>query len=380
MRHLLLALLTLPVLVACSKSPAVQEPLRAVRTQRVEVGAAAPGHDYAAEIRARVESRLGFRVGGKMVSRLVNVGDSVKAGQVLAQLDPTDLKLGQDAARAAVVAAQTQLDLAEADFKRYKELKDQGFISGAELERRDAAVKAAKAQFDQAKAQASAQTNQAAYSALVADAAGVVVGVDAEPGAVLAAGTPVIRLAQDGPRDAVFSVPEDRVPAIRALMGKKGALTLSLWGSTEAPLPATVREVAAAADPLTRTFLVKADVSGVGLRLGTTGSVAPASMPRTLGIKLPLPALFEQGGQSVVWLLDPASMTVRAQPVVVGGSDGNDVVIAGGLSAGQIVVTAGVHALVPGQKVSLYAEPIAKSTGASAAKPLVPAAAAAASR
>jgi len=382
MRHLLLATLSAALLMACSKPAPQQEPVRAVRTVRVEAGATSAGHDYAAEIRARTESRLGFRVGGKMVARSVNVGDTVRAGQVLAQLDPTDLKLGQDAARAAVQAAQTQLDLAEADFKRYKELRDQGFISSAELERRDATVKAARAQWDQARAQASVQTNQAGYAALVADAPGVVVAVDAEPGAVLAAGAPVVRVAQDGPRDAVFSVPEDRVTAIRALQGRKGALLLTMWGSTEPPLAATVREVAAAADPLTRTFLVKADVAGSGLRLGSTGSVSLAALPRNNGIRLPLPALFEQGGQSVVWLLDPASMTVRAQQVVVAGSDGNDVVIAAGLSPGQIVVSAGVHALVPGQKVSLYAEPGNKAAGSSAAiaSPATAAASAAASR
>src|SRR5204863_9819347 len=183
------------------------EPVRAVRTLTIVSASAGCSYEYAAEVKARTESRLGFRVGGKIIRRVVNVGDVVKAGQVLAQLDPQDLKLGQDAARAALVAAQANYDQTLADFKRYKDLRDQEFISSAELERRDTALKAARAQLDQAKAQASVQGNQAAYAALVADASGVVTGVDAEPGMVVGAGTPVLRLAHDGPRDVVFSVP-----------------------------------------------------------------------------------------------------------------------------------------------------------------------------
>ena len=314
-------------------------------------------HEYAAEIRARTESRLGFRVGGKLVKRMANLGDTVKAGQALAQIDATDLKLGQDSARAALSSADAQLAFSEAEFKRYKELREQGFISGLELERREAGLKAARSQAEQARAQAGVQGNQAGYAVLSADAAGVVTAVEAEPGAVLSAGTPVLRLAHDGPRDAVFSVPEDRAAAMRALLGKKGALRLRAWGSSDATLPATVREVAGAADPVTRTFLVKADIGATSLRLGQTATVLLDTPMAANVIKLPLPAVFEQGGKSHVWVVDRASMAVRAQPVVLGGADGNLVVVAGGLSAGQAVVSAGVHVLTAGQKVRWYAEP-----------------------
>ena len=161
-------------LAACSKPEPAPDPVRAVRTQTVSAASTGGTHEYAAEVRARTESRLGFRVGGKIVRRAVNLGDAVKPGQVLAQLDPQDLRLGQDAARAALVAAQVNLDQAEADFKRFKELRDQGFISSAELERRDTSLKAARAQLDQARAQSNVQGNQAAYASLVADVAGVV--------------------------------------------------------------------------------------------------------------------------------------------------------------------------------------------------------------
>jgi len=341
-------------LVACSKPAAAPEPVRAVRTMTIALEQAGGTVDYAGEVRARVESRLGFRVGGKMVSRPADLGDSVKAGQVLASLDPQDLRLGQDAARSSVQAARVNHDQALADFRRFKELRDQGFISMAELERHETALKAAQAQLAQAQAQAGVQTNQARYSALVADVSGVVTAVEAEPGAVLSAGATVLRLAQDGPRDVVFSVPEDQVGAMRALDGRAGALQVRLWGAGGAPMPASVREVAAAADPVTRTFLVKADIGTPAVRLGQTATVSIA-LPGPAGVvKLPLPAVFEQQGRSSVWLLDKVTMTVRAQAIQVGGAEGNQIVVVSGLAPGQVVVTAGVHVLSPGQKVSLY--------------------------
>ena len=357
MRRCQFALLALPLLVACGAKAPVEEPLRAVRTMVVSSASSVLQHEYAAEIRPRTESRLGFRVGGKLVERLVNVGDVVKAGQPLAQIDAADLLLGQDAARAALHNANAQLALSETEFKRYKELREQNFISGLELERRETTLKAARAQAEQAQAQASVQRNQAGYALLLADAAGVVTAVDAEPGAVLAAGATVLRLAHDGPRDAIFSVPEDRAAAVRALLGQPGALKLQAWGSADAPLPASVREMAPAADPVTRTFLVKADVGATALRLGQTASVL-IDAPSLAGvIKLPLPAVFEQGGVARVWLVNRQTMQVQARPVQIAGAEGNLVLVGAGLAAGETVVTAGVHVLTEGQKVRWYAEP-----------------------
>lgn len=361
--RLLLAASAIAVLIplsACSRHEAAPEPVRAVRTMTLGADSAGGTHEYAAEVRARVESRLGFRVAGKLLSRSAEVGQRVQAGQVLAQIDTADLKLAQDAAAAGARAAQTNYELAAAEFKRYKELREQGFIGALDLERREATLKAQKAVLDQAQAQARAQANQASYGALLAPAAGVVVGVDAEVAAVLAAGAAVVRVAQDGPRDAVFAVPEDQLPAMRALLGKAGALKVIPWGATAA-LPATVREIGAAADPSTRTFLVKADIGSAALQLGQTASVV-IDLPQQAGIsKLPLSAVTQQQGQTAVWLVDRASMTVKVQPINVAGADGNSVVVAGGLSPGMIVVTAGVHALSPGQKVAFYEAPPAAS-------------------
>ncbi len=378
-RSLAWALLALTVLLgACSRPAPPPEAVRSVRTVTVAPASASGTQVYAADIRARSETRLGFRVGGKMVSRSAEVGQRVKAGDVLARLDPEDLRLAQDAARAAVQTAQVNNDLNAADVKRYKELRDQGFISGAELERREAGLKSAAAQLAQARAQAAVQVNQAGYSALVAPAAGVVVAVEAEPGAVLAAGTPVLRLALDGPRDVVFAVPEDQLRSARALLGKPKALAVRLWGSDDT-LHATVREVAAAADAVTRTYLVKADLDAPLLQLGQTASVSIA-LPRAEGVALlPLSAVRELQGRTVVWVVDPAQQVVHARPVVVGGAQGNQVLVASGLNAGDRVVTAGVHVLTEGQKVRL---PVAgvPVAAASAAAMAPPAAASAASR
>lgn len=361
MRLLLLpSLAAVFVLAACAKPEPAPEPIRAVRTVTVSADAAGGVREYAADVRARTESRLGFRVGGKLVRRHVDVGSAVRAGQVLAQLDPQDLRLGQDAARAALVAAQANHDQIQADFQRFKELRDQGFISSAELERRDTALKGARAQLDQAKAQAGVQGNQAAYSALLADASGVITAVEAEPGMVVAAGTPVLRLAHDGARDVVFSVPEDQVDLMKAMAAQPGRFKVRLWGTTGEPLPAQIREIAAAADPVTRTFVVKADIgsdASKSVRLGQTATMV-VELPKAVGInKLPLSALKEEQGRTIVWVVDPSSMTVKAQPVQIAGADGNDAVVTAGLAPGQVVVTAGVHVLNPGQKVKLYADP-----------------------
>lgn len=339
-------------LVACSKPAPPVEPVRSVKLITVGAQPLASGAEFAGEVRARVEARLGFRVGGKITRRQAELGQRVKAGDVLAQLDPQDYQFAANAARAQVAAAQTNYDLAAADFKRFKDLREQNFISGAELERRDAALKAARAQLDQAQMQLAGQGNQAAYTVLVADAAGVVTAVDAEAGQVVAAGTPVVRIALDGPRDVVFAVPEDRVAAIMP-----GSLVdVRPWGSSSA-VKAQVREVAASADPVTRTFGVKAalDVRQAPA-LGATVTVTPLALARSAvqAIKLPTSALRQDGKSAAVWVLDAASMTVRLQPVVIATADNNEVVIAAGLEQGMQVVAAGVHVLSPGQKVAIY--------------------------
>ena len=323
----------LTTLVACSKTEAPQEPLRSVKLLTVSGGDLNVLGEYSAEIRARVESRLGFQVGGKLVQRPAELGQRVSAGQLLALIDGQDYQLAAQAAQAQVSAAQSQRDLAAADFKRFEALKAQNFISGAELERRDTTLKAADAALNQAKAQAQAQSNQAGYTRLMASHAGVVTGVDAEVGQVVSAGQPVLRLAHDGPRDAVFAVSESMALALK--VGQTMQATLVSTGQT---LQGKVRELAASADPVTRTYAVKLALdASERLPLGATVNVLAAHLQgsQSAVIKLPTSALRQEGASTAVWLLDEASMTVNTQVVQVGSVDGNEVVITSGLKPGK---------------------------------------------
>ncbi len=350
----------------CSKPAPAPEPVRSVKVVKVAASSMEASTEYSGEVRARVESRLGFRVAGKLIKRQAEVGQRVKVGQVLAQIDPQDYKLATDAARAGVTAAATNRDLAAADFNRFQALKDQNFISGAELERRQATLKSAQAQLEQAQVQLKSQGNQAGYATLVADVAGIITAVEAEQGQVVSAGTPVVRIAQDGPRDVVFNVPEDRVR--QWTVGTE--VSIKRWADTSQTTGQTmgrIREIAASADPVTRTFPIKVSVDAAQApAIGSTVAVQPpSSMAGVQAIKLPTSALFQQGQASYVWVLDSASMTVKSTPVQIATADGNQAVIAAGLTPGMLVVSAGVHVLSPDQKVTIFNE----KSSAEAVKP-----------
>lgn len=347
-----LALFVASTMVACGKGPVPQEPVRAVKVLTVGESGSATDLEFSGEIRARVESNLGFRVAGKLLSRPAEIGQRVKAGELLAQLDPQDYRVTADAAAAQLVAAKSNLDVADADFKRYQDLHAQGFISLAELQRREAAYISAQAQWKQAQAQSSVQGNQSGYTRLLADGPGIVTSVDASAGQVLAAGQPVVRLALDGPRDVVFSVAEDKLGLFKT--GTKVEIRQWVDGKV---LNAVVRDVSASADAVTRSFMAKAALPKDATPV--LGSAVTVSLP--LGdakaaktIKLPTSALRLEAGATSVWVLDPNTMTVKAQAIEVTTADGNDAVVSAGLQNGDQVVVSGVHVLTAGQKVSLF--------------------------
>jgi RND family efflux transporter MFP subunit len=349
---LVCAMSSVMLLSACSPKKDAPEPVRSVKLTTVGASDLNVQGQYAAEVKARVESRLGFRVGGKIVQRQAEPGQRVQAGQVLAEIDVQDYALAAQAAQAQVIGARSQRDLAAADYKRYEALLAQNFISAAELERRSATLKAAQATLDQALALAQSQYNQASYAKLVATTSGVVTSAEAEIGQVVSAGQPVVRLAHDGPRDAVFAVPEQVVSRIK--IGQKMTATL---GNGQQTLQGQVREVGASADPLTRTFTVKlglekAEALPLGVTLNVNAPQLAGSQPNV--IKVPTSALRQDGQKTAVWVFDAASSTVVSQVVEVATADGNDVVIASGLKPGQQIVSAGVHVLSPGQKVTIY--------------------------
>lgn len=352
---------------ACSKpQQAAPEVIRPVKTLTVGVAELSASGEFPGDIRPRVETRVGFRVAGKLIERQVEVGQRVRAGQVLARVDVSDLALAAQASQAQVVAAQTDLQLAQADFARFENLRAQGFISAAELERRKAVMDASKARLDQARAASDVQRNQAGYSTLNAPHDGVVTGLEADVGAVVGAGQPVVRMTRGDEREAVVMVPEQRVAELKAAK----QIAVRLWAD-QSLIDGKLRELSPIADPLSRTYTAKITLINApeAARMGMTVTALVKGQSQGTGVQVPLTALVEHGGKSAVWIVDPQASAAKPVPVRVGAVRGDSVAILEGLQPGQILVTAGGHLLQPGQKVRpLTQESWNKDTKPGAAK------------
>ena len=339
------------VLASCSRPVEKVEEIRPVRAMVVAAGTGKTIIELAGEIQPRYESQLGFRVGGKLIARKVEVGTLVKRGQVLMQLDPLDLQLAQSQAKAAVSATESTLALAKADLDRYRELRQKNFVSQALLDAKEAAYKSAIASHEQANAGLKVQANQSSYSTLYADADGVITAVQAEVGQVVAAGTPVVKLARTAEKEVRVSIPEDQIEVLRQVTD----LAVKTWANSNVAISGRLRELSPIADPATRTYTAKISLPRAGpeIRLGMTATVQFAA-PALPGIHLPMTALLNSKEGTAVWVVE--SGVVKLVPVQVASATGTDVLIAQGLSAGQSVVTAGVNQLRPGQKVSLLGQ------------------------
>ncbi|MEN3364831.1 MAG: rane fusion protein multidrug efflux system, partial [Burkholderiales bacterium] len=249
----LIAVVSVVLLAACSKPVEKTEDVRPVRVIKLVADNADIVAEFSGEVRPRVESRLGFRVGGKVVARKVDVGTLVKRGQPLMQLDPQDLRLAQAQANAGLKAAQSNRDLAGAELKRYQDLREKNFVSQAVLDAKATAFSAAQATYDQAVAGYKNQSNQAGYAALVSDVDGVVTSVDAEVGQVVAPGTPVVRIAQAGAREIVIGIPEDKVATLRSITD----VSVRIWARPDQVIQGQLRELSPVADSATRTYAAK---------------------------------------------------------------------------------------------------------------------------
>lgn len=309
---------------------------KVVRTLLAGEATSVEARTYSGEVRARHETTLGFRIGGKLVARQADVGTAVRAGQVLARLDPADAAL-------QAAQAEAQRALAAADLKRFEDLRSRNFVSQSAL---DAKVTAARA----ADAQAALARNQTAYATLAADHSGVIAAVLAEPGQVVAAGQGVFRLARDGEREVAIAVPEARL----AGLAPGARAEVSLWAAEGRAYRGEVREVAPMADPATRTFAVRVRIldPDAGLGLGMTATVRfPGKAEEVLTI--PLTAIHQQekaGAQPAVWIVGKDE-TVSLRPVRVLRYGDGGAVVGEGLAAGERIVAAGVHKLSPGEKV-----------------------------
>lgn len=338
MKITILGIVSLAMLAAgCSKQEPPEQPLRTVRAMQVGAAAVSQSLTFPGEVRARHESRLAFRLGGKLVERRVDVGAAVRRGQVLARLDAQDVAL--QAAQAEAARA-----LAEAEAKRYRDLRAKNFVSQAVLDAKETALKTAEAQ-------AGVARNQAAYATLVADRDGVVTAVEAEAGQVVSAGQTVVRVAGDSEKEIAIAVPESAVEKVRGAEGFIVTLN-SLPGRS---WQGSLRELSPGADAATRTFTARIAVAGedAAMRLGMSAGVQAKVSRGDAALRLPLSAFFTRNDQPNVWVLDPATQTVSLTKVETDGVVGNDMRVKGGLQPGMWVVTAGANLLEQGQKVRL---------------------------
>jgi RND family efflux transporter MFP subunit len=322
-------------------------PVRALTVMKRDVGETV---SYTGRIEAEIETRLSFRISGRMIERSVNVGDRVEPGQVVAKLQPQNELNTLRAAQAAVTAAQAQFTEAQSNYERQNFLLARDVASRAQYERAEQSRDTASAQLDSARAQLDLAQDGVADTELKVDAGGIVIATAAEPSEVVQAGQLIVRIAPKGGRDAVFDVPGQGLRSAP----REPRVDVSLTDDPTVTASGRVREVSPQADPVTRTFEVKVGLTDPpdAMRLGATvtGRMQLDSSPT---IEIPATAMTESGGRPALWVVDPASMTVSLRSVDVLRHNPSTVAIANGLEPGEIVVTGGAQALHPGQKVRL---------------------------
>ncbi len=344
-------LLTVGVILAGCNSEAKVSKEVARPVKVTVVGDAERGRTltYSGVVRPRIESAVGFRVPGKIIERLVNVGDSVEIDQIIARLDDVDLKLAEQSAKAAVDSARSRRDVARDNLQRGKVLLPSAAISQAAYDTRRNEMDAAASALESAEAQLHQATNAVGYATLRAHKAGIVTAVSAEPGQVVTAGQAVILLAHRGETEIAIAVPEQDEGYLA--VGQPASITL--WAGPRASIAGSIREIAGQADSASRTYAVRVSVSDLPatVRFGMTATVALHIDDQAAGTVVPIAALTESDGGPVVFLVDPATETVRKTKVTVDGTTEDGVRIVSGLHAGDVVVTAGVQFLRDGMAV-----------------------------
>ncbi|MFG1464309.1 efflux RND transporter periplasmic adaptor subunit [Xanthobacter sp. DSM 24535] len=352
-RRLALAILLLSplALAACGGEKTVAAPeVRPVRAIKVSTRTTPDGLTFTGHVEAMNEVNYAFRIGGRIIERLVNVGDHLDAGQVIARLDPVNEINALRSAQAALSAAEGQLGVSRNTYERQRALLARGFTPRAQFEQAEQAYLASRSRVEDAEAQVKIASDRVDFTELKADAPGTVTARRAEQGEVVQPGQPIVQVARKDGRDAVFDVPAQ---VLRSLPSDPDVV-ISLTDSSGVTAKGRVREVAPQADPVTRTFAVRVGLIDPpeAMRLGSTvnGSVAVDTGPV---IEIPASALTRIDGKPAVWIFDPASKTVALRPVEVARFSPASVTVADGLKDAEIVVTAGVQALHPGQKVRL---------------------------
>ena len=328
------------------------------RPVRVSTVALEPADDtvrYPAVIRPRVEADVGFRVAGKVTARLVEVGTRVEAGTPLAKLDPADIQLQVRASQAQLESAKADVANARSDFDRYAQLRKGDWTTRQEYDRRKTALEKAEARVREIEAQLRVLNNSLQYTTLLADGPGVVTAVLAEPGQVVAQGQTALRVAKLGEVEAIANIPEQQVAGL-----PQRTLLVELWAQPGLSIPGTLREISPSADPGTRTYQARVTLKDPPpvVQLGMTATLTARLERGGMVARLPLSAVTQRDQTPAVWVVaGEAADRLELRPVTVVAYAGDLAIVAGGVKEGERVVTAGVHKLDAGQKVSVWAEP-----------------------
>ena len=356
-RHLLpatvavLALAAVALLSSCQRAEEQVAPeIRPVRAITVDKRAAGETVTLTGTVQAQTEINQSFRIDGRLLERALNVGDAVRPGQLVARLDSQNEESSVQSARAQLTGARARLAEAQNNFTRMRDLVAENAVSRASFDQAEAALKTAQAQVESAQTQVTLAENRLSYTRLVSDVAGVVTAQGAEPGEVVGAGRMIVQVARDGGRDAAFDVPA----RVKDAASANSEITVVLTSDPKVTAGGVVREIAPRADPVTGTFRVKVRLVNPppAMRLGTTvtGRMKLAS---TTSIEVPPSAVIRTDRQAAVWIVDPKTGLVSTRAIEIRSSDPNRVEVASGLNSGDVVVTAGIQALRPGQKVRL---------------------------
>ena len=335
----MLALALTTALAACGKPEAQVEVAASVLVVQPDGGPQSTSSAYAGDIRAREESALSFRIGGALVKRLVDAGDRVRRGQVLAELDPGDAGL-------QAAAAQAEMVRLGGDLERYRTLVAQKLVSQSAFDAQQAAYRAARAQYELTR-------NQSVYTRLVAPRDGVIANRLAEAGQTVAAGQAIYTLAGDAGREVAIALPESRIREIR--VGQP--VLVELWSAPDVRLPGRIREISPAADPQARTYAARVALDGdaaAQVELGQSARVYMQAPGEAAALGVPLSALQRgsDGKSTALWVVDPKTRRVHLAPVQIGAYAEDMVPVLGGIDAGAWVVAAGGQLLREGQRVA----------------------------
>lgn len=327
----------------------VTDEITVVQTAVINTATAAREFTYSGEVRGRYESQLAFQVSGKVVKRYVELGSTVRAGDVLMDIDPKDLQQLVNSNSAQVYSAEANLRLAESNLKRYQQLYERGAVSKAVFDQYQTAYDIAVAATRQTYAQLTHGANQLNYSTLYADKPGVISSITVEAGQVVGAGQPVLTIVMDGEREIEISVPENRIEELR----KASKIKVGFWALPNVTTEGKVREIAPMADPLTRTYKVRISLlhPSPEIKLGMTASATLMGSETQASATIPLAAIYQNSSTPSVWVI--TGDTVALRPVKTGNYGNGTIQIVAGLQSGDRIVTAGVHKLREGQKVKL---------------------------